>query len=264
MSRSTVEAAGAALAVEEQGEGPAVVLVHGPGLDRASWTETVAALGDDVRAVSYDRRAYGESATYGPFRATSTPEQAEDAARVIEARGAAPAVLCAHDVGALVALDLLVRHSGLVRAAVLVEPALLSLVAAGREATAALRELLAAGAREGGPAGAVEAYLEDLGGGPDVLERLGPERAERARASALPFAADLTSAPAWEYVPRKLRAIAAPVVVVSGERSPAVRRATARALVELLPTARMVEADAGHFVHLEDPAAVAGAVRGLL
>jgi esterase len=264
VSRSTVEAAGVALAVEEQGEGPAVVLVHGPGLDRASWTETVAALGDDVRAVSYDRRAYGESATYGPFRATSIPEQAEDAARVIEARGAAPAVLCAHDVGALVALDLLVRHSGLVRAAVLIEPALLSLVAAGREATAALRELLSAGAREGGPAGAVEAYLEDLGGGPDVLERLGPERAERARASALPFAADLTSAPAWEYVPRELRAIAAPVVVVSGERSPAVRRATARALVELLPTARMVEADAGHYVHLEDPAAVAEAVRGLL
>ena len=79
-----------------------------------------------------------------------------------------------------------------------------------------------------------------------------------------PFAADLTSAPAWEYVPRELRAIAAPVVVVSGERSPAVRRATARALVELLPTARMVEADAGHYVHLEDPAAVAEAVRGLL
>ena len=264
MSRSTVEAAGVALAVEEWGEGPSVVLVHGPGLDRASWEETVAALGNDVRAVAYDRRAYGESATYGPFRATSVPEQAEDAARVIEARDAAPAVLCAHDVGALVALDLLVRHPGLVRGAVLVEPALLSLVAAGREATAALRELLAAGAREGGPAGAVEAYLEDLGGGPAVFEQLGAERAERARAGALPFAADLAAAPAWEYVPRALRAITAPVVVLSGTRSPEVRRATARALVELLPTARLVEADAGHYVPLEDPGAVAGAVRGLL
>jgi len=263
VSRATVEAAGVALAVEEWGEGPPVLLLHGPALDRSSWAETVEALGEGVRALAYDRRGYGESRAYEALRATTVPEQAEDAARVLEARDASPALLCAHDVSALTALDLLIRHPGLVRGAVLVEPAMLSLVAAGREATAELREVIERGAREGGPAGAVEAYLEDLGGAA-VLERLGPERADRARAAARPFAADLASAPAWEYVPRELRALRAPITVVSGSRSPDVRRAAAQALVELVPSARLLEIDAGHYVPLEAPAALADAARAMV
>ncbi len=263
MSRTTVEAAGVALAVEEWGEGPPVLLLHGPALDRSSWAETVEALGEGVRTLAYDRRGYGESRTVEALRATSVSEQAEDAARVLEACAAGPVLLCAHDVSALTALDLLVRHPGLVHGAVLVEPAMLSLVAAGREATAELREVIQRGAREGGPAGAVDAYLEDLGGA-GVLERLGPERADRARAAARPFAADLAAAPAWEYVPRELRGLRAPITVVSGTRSPEVRRAAARALVELVPSARLVEIDAGHYLPLEAPGELADVVRTML
>jgi pimeloyl-ACP methyl ester carboxylesterase len=164
------------------------------------------------------------------------------------------------DVGALIALDLLLRHRAAVRGVVLVEPALLSLVAPGREAVAALREVVEAGAREGGPAGAVDAYLEHVGG-PGTAARLGHDRLDAARANARPFAADLAAGPAWRYSPRELRGLEAPVTVVSGARSAPARRAAAAELGRLVPGARLVEADAGHLVPIEDPEGLARAVR---
>jgi len=125
---------------------------------------------------------------------------------------------------------------------------------------AALREVVETGVRDGGPGGAVEAYLEHAGG-PGTLERLGQDRLNAARKNARPFAADLAAGPAWRYAPRDLRELAAPVTVVSGERSARARRGAAAALAQLLPDAELVELDAGHLVPLEDPNGLARVVR---
>ena len=212
-----VEAAGlppGGLTVEERGEGTPVLLVHGTGIGRGLWAETLDALGGDLRAIAYDRRAYGGSGAPEPYGGTTVEEQTEDAAALLEARaGTEAAVVCGHDLGALVCLDLLRRHAARVRAAVLVEPPLLSLSARGPEAMGALREAVARGAGDG-PAGAVDAYLQELGGAP-----LGPERLSAARAASRAFAADLAAAPHWSFTRRALRAVAAPAAVVSGRRA---------------------------------------------
>ena len=166
------------------------------------------------------------------------------------------------EVGALVALDLLLRHRPLLAGAVLVEPALLSLVPEGREEVAAIRAALEAGAEDGAP-GAVDAYLEHVGG-PEALTRLGPDRLGAARRAARPLAADLAAAPAWRYTPRDLRAIEASVTVVAGARSAAARRHAADELARLLSGAELVELDAGHLVPLDDPVGLAAAVRAAL
>ncbi|MGI8596811.1 MAG: alpha/beta fold hydrolase [Thermoleophilaceae bacterium] len=264
MGLGSVEAAGAGLAYRSSGEGPAVLFVHGPALGAEVFRDTLTAIealeGRAIRAVDYDRRAYRKSETFEPFRATTISEQAEDAVALIDALELAPVLVVGFDVGALVALDLLLRHRSRLSGAVLVEPALLSLVAEGREAVAALREVVETGVRDGGPGGAVEAYLEHAGG-PGTLERLGQDRLNAARKNARPFAADLAAGPAWRYAPRDLRELAAPVTVVSGERSARARRGAAAALAQLLPDAELVELDAGHLVPLEDPNGLARVVR---
>lgn len=256
---ASVEAAGVTLGVESTGDGPAVLLLHGPGLDSGSLEATEAALGSDLRVVRYDRRGYGRSPTFDPLRGTSVSEQAEDAARVIAALELAPALVVGHDVAALVALDLMLRHRALVRGAVLVEPALHSLVPAGRELAAEIVEVVQRGAGDG-PGGAVEAYLEHAGG-PGALERLGHDRLTRARDSARPFAADLAAGPSWRYVPRELRGLDAPVTVVIGSRSAPARRGAGTELAGLIPGARLVELDAGHMIELDAPEALADVVR---
>jgi len=261
----TIEAAGlpaGGLTVDSRNEGPTVLLVHGTGLGRMLWRETVEALGEGVRVVAYDRRAYGASGAPEPYGGTTVEEQTEDAAALLRALGGVPAVVCGHELGALVCLDLLRRHPALVLGAVLVEPPLLSLSPGGPEAMGALRQVVERGAAEGGPAGAVEAYLEHLGG-PGLLALLGDERRDAAGAGARAFAADLAAAPAWQFSRRELRGIRAPVVVVAGARSHELRREVAAALAELL-SARVVDSESGHFAPVEDPGAVAACVRSLI
>jgi pimeloyl-ACP methyl ester carboxylesterase len=254
----TVEAAGVPLAYEERGAGDALLLVHGTASDRSVWDELLAALPDGIRAIVYDRRAYGDSGAPEPYGGTTVEEQADDAAHLIETLGARPALLCGHDLGALVCLDLLRRRPELARGAVLVEPPLLALSPRGPQVMSELREAVQGGAADGGPAGAVEAFLRHLGG-EAVIDLLGTRRVEAATGAARAFAADLAAAPRWSFARRELRAIDAPVVVVAGEHSGPWRE-PATALAELLGNARLMEVAATHFVQLQRPDVVAEAV----
>jgi pimeloyl-ACP methyl ester carboxylesterase len=145
--------------------------------------------------------------------------------------------------------------------AVLIEPPMLWLVAAGTDAVAELRESVAAAARDEGAAGAVRAYLEAVGG-PDVAGLLGPERMRAAQASPRAFAADLAAAASWTGGRKELRALHTQVTLVSGTRSAPVRREVAEALAGMIPGARLEALDSGHFAHLEQPSEVAAAIRG--
>ena len=262
MSTARVPVAGLELAYDETGAGPAVLLVHGTAFTRLVWRETVRELGDDLRSVAYDRRGYGDSGAPEPYTGTTIEEQSEDAALLMDALDAAPAVVCGHSAGGVVALDLLRRHPGLVRAAVLIEPPLLSLSAAGAETLGAIREAVEEAAREGGPEAAIEAFVESQDG-PRLLEAIGAERAHAIRASARAAFADFGAAHAWEFSRGELRSIETPVLVVRGERSPDVYREVSAAIAEIIGSAELRELDAGHAVPLDDPAGVAAAIREL-
>jgi pimeloyl-ACP methyl ester carboxylesterase len=258
---ATVEAGGVELAYDERGEGRPAVFVHGTASARTVWRETTQALPDGMRAIAYDRRAYGDSGAPEPYGGTTVGEQADDLAELVERLDAAPAVVCGHELGALAALDLAARNASLVAHVVVVEPPLLWLVADGTDAVADMREAVASAARDDGAAGAVRAYLEQVGG-PGVQELLGPERARASLANPRAFAADLAAAASWAAGRKELRRLALPCTIVTGTRSARVRREAARALDELLPESLLVEPDSGHFVHLERPDVVAAAVAG--
>lgn len=263
MRARTAPGLGVELAYDERGSGPAVVLIHGTALTRLTWRETADALGGGVRTIAYDRRGYGDSEAPENYLGTTIEEQAEDAATLIEALGAAPAVVCGHSAGAIVALDLALRHPGLVRGAVLIEPPLLSLSPAGAEALGEVRERMEVAARDRGPEAAIDAFIEAQDGS-EVLAGIGAERAQAIRDSARAALADFAAANTWELSRRRLREVETPVLVVRGSRSAPIYREVAEALTGMIGSAQLLDVDAGHIAPLDAPAELAALVRSLV
>jgi pimeloyl-ACP methyl ester carboxylesterase len=156
MARS-VEGAGVALSVDEHGSGPAVLLIHGLASDAQALAPIAEALSAQARAIAYDRRGYGSSGAPEPYHGTTVEEQAEDAAALLRALDAAPALVVGDGFGALVALDLAKRHRALVAGAVLSNPPLFMFVPEATEQLAAQRAELEEAVRAGGPEAGVEA-----------------------------------------------------------------------------------------------------------
>jgi pimeloyl-ACP methyl ester carboxylesterase len=225
----TVEGAGVALHYEEQGDGPPALLIHGLASDGAAMAPVAAAVASaGGRAIAYDRRGYGESGAPQPYQGTTAEEQAEDAAALLRALDAGPAVVAGDGFGALVALDLAKRHGALVRAAVLSNPALFAFVPEATEVLSEQRAEIEEAVRARGPAAGVEAWL----GG-----RVEGDALERARAAPRGFFADYAGMATWATSRRELRAMALPAVVLTGPWSPPHIVAAADALADLLPNA---------------------------
>ena len=224
-----VEGAGVELAYEEHGSGPPILLVHGLAADARALAPVAETLASDARVIAHDRRGYGASGSPEPYTGTTVMEQAEDAAAVLTGLGAAGAVVAGEGFGALVALDLLLRHAALVRAAVVADPPLFALVPEATEALAAQRLEVHEALRDRGPEAGVAAYLAG---------RAGSEALERASAAYRGFYADFAGLASWPVTRRDLRSLAQPVVVLTGPgTAPAVRLAAER-LAALLPDVR--------------------------
>jgi pimeloyl-ACP methyl ester carboxylesterase len=260
---ATLEGAGVELAYDERGDGPPVVLVHGTAGTRAGWDSTRAALGQGFRTIAYDRRGCGQSGTPEDYRATTVPEHADDLAAVIRGLDAAPALLCAQSFGAVTAVDLMLREPDLVRAAVLVEPAMLWMARVhGAEEASATREAMQEGAQRAGAAGAIDAFLVHLGGDA-VLDLIGPDELARAHATPRSFAAEVAAVGNWSAPPRELRALDVPAIVVLGSESAPAWVEACETLAGMLPRAELRRLGRRHWPHLDDPAGVAAAVRDL-
>ncbi len=225
-----VEGAGVALHYEERGDGRPLLLVHGMASDAAAWMPALDELATaGARAIAYDRRGYGASGAPQPYVATTIQEQAEDAAAVLAALDAAPALLVGDGFGALVVLELLVRRPQLASAAVLADPPLFAFVPSATHALADERTLLEQALREGGPGDAIHAWIASRA---DVV------RPARASFSPLGFFADYAGQLSWSPARRELRSIAVPVAVVTGPGTQAHVVEAAGAAAALLADAR--------------------------
>lgn len=238
-----VEGAGVPLACVERGDGPDVLLIHDIASDAEAVAPIAHALSADHRVIAYDRRGYGGSGAPTPYEATTVHEQAEDAAALLAALGGHRTTVVGLGFGALIALDLLTRHGGLLGAAVLADPPLFAFVAEATEALAAERQVLEDALREGGPALAVERWLG---------EDADPKRVARAREHAVAFFADLAGLATWPVTRGRLRAVDVPAVVLTREDAPRYVAGAADAVAGLMPRARR-----------ELGGDVAAAVRGL-
>src|SRR5215469_9276975 len=113
-----IKARGCSFYYEETSEGPPILLTPPSGATASTWGALPADLAGAGRVIAYDRRGYSRS---GGEVVRSAAEHALDAAAVLEALEAGPAVAVGTSAGATIALGLAVRRPDLVRAVVVHE-----------------------------------------------------------------------------------------------------------------------------------------------
>ena len=184
MSTFEVAAGGATLRGDDDGEGPAILMLHGLSATRRYVVHGSTALERaGYRVIAYDSRGHGESS---PARASDDyhyDQLADDAVRVLDDRGIEHAALVGMSMGAAVAAAVALRHPDRVQALVAVTPAHL-----GTPAIDPARwDRLAQGLEDGGPDGFVQAY-GDPGVDPRSLELIRTVMRQRLSRHAHPGA----------------------------------------------------------------------------
>ena len=113
---------------EVNGNGPVLLLIPGGNGDAGFYAPLVKALADRFTVISYDRRGFSRSAADGAVTADRLNSDCDDARGLIELVTAAPAYVFGSSSGAIVAMQLLGRHSECVRAVVAHEPPVVRLL----------------------------------------------------------------------------------------------------------------------------------------
>lgn len=257
----TVTVDGIDLHYEERGVGTPVLGIHGTPSSTVLWSAAAEVLGTRARAIVYDRRGFGRSHRPEPFLTSDLDEQVADAAGLLRALDAVPAVVIGRSTGGLVAIELARQHPTVVAALVLLEPALLSAHPDAQAAADRLRAALLDVARND-PARASEVVIRDALGD-DVWEAL-PEDVRAVLADGAPAVLaevrgtglDLSARP-LTLGAEELAAIGAPTLVVRGEDSPAWLHRVCERLVEALPAAEEAVVPGGHLIDPASPVVLA-------
>jgi pimeloyl-ACP methyl ester carboxylesterase len=131
---------GTSLHVEVRGSGPALLLVHGGGEDAEVWRGVAERLAD-FTVVTYDRRGTLRSGRDG-WPGAGSVQHADDAAAVLEALALDRAVVFGGSSAGIVALQLALRHPGLIRRALVFEPGLFRHVSGSEVLQDAVRQAI--------------------------------------------------------------------------------------------------------------------------
>jgi len=252
---------GVRLHYEEHGAGAPILCVHGGGSAALMWGDAVEVLARLGRVIAYDRRGCARSERPQPYR-TSVAEQADDAAGLLDAVAAGPAVVIGRSYGGAVAIDLALRHPGRVRALVLLEGDALGLSSSALEWTRAIGDRLRAVAEQDGVDAVYEALIGEVVG-EGAWESL-PEEARRVLTRNGPaLLAELGYVDEVMPDAAAFATIDAPTLLVAASESPPEQREMTEAMARALPDARTVSVAGGHLI---DPAGpeVLGFIREVL
>jgi pimeloyl-ACP methyl ester carboxylesterase len=252
------EIRGKALAVEKQGAGDPVVLLHGLGSTGNVWEPAVRALADKFTLLRYDLEGAGRSPCAGPL---SIDGWVADLAALLDRHEIASARFVGHSLGTLILQHFAVRHPQRV--------AKLALLGVNRAPPEARRQAVrerAAKVRAEGIEAIADAVVKGglsphtLAEKPEVVafvrELLLRQDAEGYARSCEAMAAAVAADP---------RAIACSVLVIAGADDQVSPPATGESLAAELPAAKfLVLPRCGHWLPIEQPAVVNAALRDFL
>jgi pimeloyl-ACP methyl ester carboxylesterase len=238
---------------------PAVVFLHGAGLDHTAWTQQSRWFAHHGRSVlALDLPGHGRS-TGAPL--TTIGALAELVIQVLDAAGLRTAALVGHSLGSLIALETAARYGGRVRALGLV----------GAAATIPVNPTLLQAARTDLPAAI--AMIVGWGYGPRAslgpsptpgLSLLGIGRQQLARAGAGVLAADLTACQDYADGLEAGNRVWCPTYLVLGELDRMTPVSCGEKLAAAIPDARKIVLPAvGHMIPMEAPEAVLEALARL-
>ena len=248
-----IEVNGARLWVEEAGDGPAVVFLHGGLGDLRLWEPEAQALADRFRCIRYDLRFFGRST--GPGQEYSS---IEDLVGLLDALEVEQAALVGLSLGGGLALDAALARPQRVWALAHVAGAVTGLPIDVYDAE---KEAAYEAAVERGD---LEAAMEiDF----EVWAPLGADEKLRelwratADARGLPEGARPLPPPDAH---ERLGEIAVPTLVVVARHDPPEFRSVGETVARRVPGARLVEVDSDHYLTLREPEQLVQLLRELL
>lgn len=244
---------GVSLYYEEHGAGPPILCIHGTGSSSALWTDAAAELATRGRAIVYDRRGFGRSERPEPL-VMDAHLHADDAAALIDALDAAPAIVIGRSFGGEVAVDLALHYPDRVRALALLEGGGFALSEAFVEWDAELAERVFAAA-EADPDAVGATMLRSVVGDaawaelPEPVKTIftanGPAIVAEHRGGLLDVSAE------------ELGSIRQPTLLVGGTGSPSVFRDVTNHQAQATPGAKVEWVDGGHLIHPAHPSVLA-------
>ena len=242
------------LSATEYGEGEPVAILHGLFGAARNWAGIAQRLAAHHRVVAFDLRNHGAS----PWAdAMDYPTLAEDVRTAMAARGHRRFALIGHSMGGKAAIALALRHPEAVERLVVVDIAPIVFPAPFRGLVKALRALdLSAVARRGDADRALAGAILDPAQRAFLLQSLvfddGKPRWQlnlAALEAALPTIGGFPDFPPGAQY-------SGPALFVAGGKSDLVPSSAEPAIRALFPGARIKRiAEAGHWVHAEQPAA---------
>jgi 3-oxoadipate enol-lactonase len=243
--------AGADLAYDVRGAGPAVLLIHAFPLGLTMWEPQAAWLADAHQVVRFDARGFGGSP---PGDGLLTMERfADDAVAILDHVGLPSATVCGLSMGGYAAFALVRRHPERLRALVLAD----TRSGADSPEAKATRVAQSERVRRDGAASIADAVLPKLLGATSHRDR--PELVARVRQAieANPpqgIADALAGLAARADSTPTLREIRVPTLVMVGEEDAITPRAEAEALHRGIAGSRLaVVPQAGHLSNMENP-----------
>ena len=225
-----VDANNARLWVEDDGEGPAILFLHGGLGDARLWEPVAERLRDSFRCIRADVRFFGRSE--GPDEEWSA---VDDSIAVLDAVGVARAAVVGLSMGGGIALRVAQQHPDRVTAVVHVAGAVGPFELEGYDPGETRESEMRADFAVWAPLGVEEGYEE--------MWLATPEDTPPQRRAEL-----------------DVETIAAPIYVITARHDPAVFRAMA----EELPAVRRVDVDSDHYLTLREPDVIAGLIREFL
>ncbi len=249
--------------VIDEGDGPAVLLIHGFPLNRTMWDAQRRALRDRYRVIIPDLRGFGRSGS--ATEPVSIPGWADELAALLDAVGAAdPVTVCGLSMGGCIALAFVKKYAARMSGLVLCD---MRSVGESPEGQATRRKMAERVLTEG-PTVAVEAMMprlfgpktnEDHPGIADQVRNMILATSSRSIAAGQHALADRPDCTPW------LETITVPTLVIVGEHDlispPAEMQATAAAIPG---SEYVVVPDAGHMAPMENAGVVNAALESFL
>ena len=249
----------------EAGTGESVVCLHSNASTSAQWRSLMERLSSRFHVFAPDSLGAGKSPAWPTGQAVGLIDEVALLDPVFTQAGS-PLTLVGHSYGGAVALIAALAHPKMVRALVLYEPTLFSLLeeeAPGQDAANGIREAAtdAAASIDADNPSAAAARFIDYWMGDGMWDKM-PESRQAVVAATMSNVWGWFNALFYESTPlQAFRTLKVPVLYMVGAKSPASSRGVARLLTGVLPKVTMFEfPEFGHMAPVTHPEEVNEAI----